>query len=53
MAPAQKVCWKLCRPNPPLQHPTGPLQLWPRALFVRAPCVHRLFRVLPLSLVLL
>ena len=48
-----QVCWTLWRPTPPLQHLTGPLQLWPRALFVPAPCVPRLLRVLPLSLVLL
>ena len=52
VAPVQ-VCWTLWRPTPPLQHPTGPLQLWPRALFVPAPCVPRLLGVLPLSLVLL
>ena len=30
VAPAQ-VCWTLWRPTPPLQHPTGQLQPWPRA----------------------
>ena len=33
--------------------PTGLLQLWPRALFVPALCVPRLFHVVPLSVVLL
>ena len=47
------VCWTLWRLPPPLQNPTGPLQLWPRALFVPAPCVPRLLRVLSPSLVLL
>ena len=53
VAPVQEVYWTRWRPTPPLQHPTGSLQLWPHPLFVLAPCVPRLFRVLPLSLVLL
>ena len=52
VAPVQ-VYWTLWRPTPPLQHPTGPLQLWPRTLFVPAPCVPHLLGVLSLGLVLL
>ena len=53
VAPVLEVCWTFWRPTPPLQHPTGPLQRWPRAHFVPAPYVSRMFRVLPFSLVLL